>query len=218
MSQSAAPNPQADADRLEAAADEAIAACGGNVRDALKALIVANEFLESEVCELMQAVSHAYARGTRAVVSWAESSISEGLNRSPNSCAKPTLVNGWRSPSTRTAPVSLVIPMLPLLEKVIEASPCGSLTFIETEFGKPHTTKGLGNWFADQCLLADVPGRAHGLRHDRGRERRDAVSAHVDLRLENARTGGTLHQEGPPAAHGRRVHALDRIRSDRERM
>ena len=51
MSQSAAPNPQADADRLEAAADKAIAVCGGNVRDALKALIVANEFLESEVCE-----------------------------------------------------------------------------------------------------------------------------------------------------------------------
>jgi hypothetical protein len=33
------------------------------VRDALKALIVANEFLENEVCELMQAVSHAYVRG-----------------------------------------------------------------------------------------------------------------------------------------------------------
>ena len=32
-------------------------------RDAVKALIVANDFLESEVCELMQAVSHAYARG-----------------------------------------------------------------------------------------------------------------------------------------------------------
>ena len=63
MPQSVAPNPQADADRLEAAADQAIAACGGDVRDALKALIVANEYLESEVCELMQAVSHAYARG-----------------------------------------------------------------------------------------------------------------------------------------------------------
>jgi hypothetical protein len=63
MPESAAPNPQADADRLEAAADEAIAACRGNVRDALKAMIVANEFLESEVCELMQAVSRAFARG-----------------------------------------------------------------------------------------------------------------------------------------------------------
>jgi len=63
MSRSAAPNPQADVDRLEMAADEAVAACGGDVRDALKALIVANEFLENEVCELMQAVSHAYVRG-----------------------------------------------------------------------------------------------------------------------------------------------------------
>jgi hypothetical protein len=33
------------------------------VRDALKAMIVANEFLETEVCELMQAVSHAYVPG-----------------------------------------------------------------------------------------------------------------------------------------------------------
>jgi hypothetical protein len=63
MPSSAASDPQADADRLEAATDQAIAACGGDARDAVKALIVANEFLESEVCELMQAVSHAYARG-----------------------------------------------------------------------------------------------------------------------------------------------------------
>lgn len=64
----------------------------------------------------------------------------------------------------KKAPVHLVIPMLPMLEQVIELSPCGDLTFIETEFGKPHSTKGLGNWFGDQCVLADVPGRAHGLR------------------------------------------------------
>ena len=63
MPQDAGPNFQADADQLEAATDQAIAACGGNAREAVRALIVANEFLESEVCELMQAVSHAYARG-----------------------------------------------------------------------------------------------------------------------------------------------------------
>jgi hypothetical protein len=63
MPQSAAPNSQADADRLEAAADEAITACGGGPRDAVKALILANEFLEQEVSELMKAVSHAYVRG-----------------------------------------------------------------------------------------------------------------------------------------------------------
>jgi stage V sporulation protein SpoVS len=64
MPQSTAPNPQAEADRLEAATGQAIAACGVDARDAVKALIVANEFLESEVCELMQAaVSQAYVRG-----------------------------------------------------------------------------------------------------------------------------------------------------------
>jgi hypothetical protein len=63
MPHSAEPNPQADADALEAAADQAIAACGGDARETVKALLVANEYLESEISELMKAVSHAYARG-----------------------------------------------------------------------------------------------------------------------------------------------------------
>ena len=48
---------------LEAAVDEAIAACDGDLRAAVRALIVANNFLECEVEELMKAVSHAYTRG-----------------------------------------------------------------------------------------------------------------------------------------------------------
>jgi hypothetical protein len=57
------PQPKAAEDDLEAAVDQAIAACDGDVRAAIRALIVANNFLESEVSELMKAVSHAYARG-----------------------------------------------------------------------------------------------------------------------------------------------------------
>ena len=63
MPQSPAPDSQPDAVQLEVAADQAIAACGGDAREAVKALIVANEFLENEVSELMRAVSQAYARG-----------------------------------------------------------------------------------------------------------------------------------------------------------
>ncbi|MGJ5181530.1 hypothetical protein ACQR16_32820 [Bradyrhizobium oligotrophicum] len=48
---------------LDAAVDQAIAACGGDLRAAIRALIVANDYLETEVTELMKAVSHAYARG-----------------------------------------------------------------------------------------------------------------------------------------------------------
>jgi hypothetical protein len=62
MPESIAPNPQADANRLEEAADQVIAACGGDIRAALKALIVANEFLETE---LQTSVSTGYLRGYR---------------------------------------------------------------------------------------------------------------------------------------------------------
>jgi hypothetical protein len=60
---SSAPNPQSDADQLEAAADQAITACGGDAREAVKALIVANQFLETELEKLRAAVSKGYARG-----------------------------------------------------------------------------------------------------------------------------------------------------------
>jgi hypothetical protein len=62
MSPSSQPNTEEN-DGLETAVDQAIAACGGDMRSAIRALIVANEYLESEVGELMKAVSHAYARG-----------------------------------------------------------------------------------------------------------------------------------------------------------
>ena len=59
-------DPQAsagDVDGLDAAVDQAIAACGGDLRSTIRALIVANDYLETEVGELMKAVSHAYERG-----------------------------------------------------------------------------------------------------------------------------------------------------------
>ena len=48
---------------LDAAADQAITACGGDAREAVKALIVANHFLGAQVEELRTAVSTGYSRG-----------------------------------------------------------------------------------------------------------------------------------------------------------
>ena len=62
MSFSSQPKPE-KSDELETAVDQAISACGGDTRATIRALIVANDYLESEVGELMKAVSHAYARG-----------------------------------------------------------------------------------------------------------------------------------------------------------
>jgi hypothetical protein len=51
MSEATAPNPQSDAEQLEAATDQAIAACGGDARQAVKALLVANQFLEAQISQ-----------------------------------------------------------------------------------------------------------------------------------------------------------------------
>jgi DNA anti-recombination protein RmuC len=48
---------------LETAIEQAIAACKGDLVATIRALVVANHFLEQEVSELMKAVSHAYTRG-----------------------------------------------------------------------------------------------------------------------------------------------------------
>lgn len=59
----AAPQPFAPAEGdLEFAADQAIEACGGYAREAVKALLVAVDFLEGKVDELKGAVSSGYAR------------------------------------------------------------------------------------------------------------------------------------------------------------
>ena len=46
-----------DADPYERACDQAIAMCDGNLRSTIKALIMANEYLETELQELQAAVS-----------------------------------------------------------------------------------------------------------------------------------------------------------------
>ena len=61
MSSVSQPNEQDD--ELETAVDHAIAVCGGDMRAAVRALIVANNLLESELADLKKAVSHAYTRG-----------------------------------------------------------------------------------------------------------------------------------------------------------
>lgn len=57
MAANSQPNSQTEFERLDAAASTAIAACDGDTRSAIRALILANEFLEYEVCELMKAVA-----------------------------------------------------------------------------------------------------------------------------------------------------------------
>jgi integrase len=61
-------------------------------------------------------------------------------------------------------PKRLTLPILPALQRIIDGTTCGDLTFLVNDWGRPFTDAGFGNWFHDRCVEAGVPGRAHGLR------------------------------------------------------
>ena len=54
-----------DISRYEQACDQAIAMCDGNLRSTIKALIMANEYLEAEMQELQAAAASSRAPGKR---------------------------------------------------------------------------------------------------------------------------------------------------------
>jgi integrase len=62
-------------------------------------------------------------------------------------------------------PVRLVIPVLPELARIIEATPSGSLAFLTSERGTAFTPDSFGNRFRKWCREAGLPHcSAHGLR------------------------------------------------------
>jgi len=65
----------------------------------------------------------------------------------------------------RKTGTKLVLPIVPALREAIDKGPTGDLTYLVTEFGKPFTDAGFGNWFRDRCDEAGLKGcSAHGLR------------------------------------------------------
>jgi integrase len=57
------------------------------------------------------------------------------------------------------------LPVVASLQKSIDATQSGELTFLLTERGSAFSSPAsFGNWFRKQCIMANVPGRAHGLR------------------------------------------------------
>jgi len=65
----------------------------------------------------------------------------------------------------RLKPITLELPIHPDLQKIINATPGGNLTFLVTEFDKPFTANGFGGYFRRRCNEAGLPHcSAHGLR------------------------------------------------------
>ena len=73
--------------------------------------------------------------------------------------------NGTLSMRRQKTNVPFDIPLLPSLVAELELHPKDQLTFMITEYGKPFTANGFGNWFRDRCDEAGLSRcAAHGLR------------------------------------------------------
>jgi integrase len=72
------------------------------------------------------------------------------------------------------------IPVHERLASIIAETPASNLTFLVTDYGKPYSAAGFGNWFRDQCRAAGLHGcSAHGLRKAAARRLAEAgCSAH----------------------------------------
>ena len=76
---------------------------------------------------------------------------------------------GWLSftqhKNRNSKPVRMEIPIIPVLQQTIDASPTGDLTFLVTAFNRPFTSNGFGNRFRKWCDEAGLKNcSVHGLR------------------------------------------------------
>jgi len=61
--------------------------------------------------------------------------------------------------------ISLDIPILPELQKIIDATHTGESVYLITKLGQPFSIEGFGNWFRKRCVEASLSNcSAHGLR------------------------------------------------------
>lgn len=81
---------------------------------------------------------------------------------------KQMIRNGWlkyTAVKSRKKKRVIEVPILPLLQVELDRGPQDQLTFLMTEFGKPFTSNGFGNWFRRRCDEAGLKQcSAHGLR------------------------------------------------------
>jgi integrase len=84
---------------------------------------------------------------------------------------------------------TMFVPIVPELQEVLDASPLGATTFLESEkYGRSFSVKGFGNWFRKRCDEA-------GLKHCSAHGVRKATAVAI------AEAGGTTHELGAALGH-----------------
>lgn len=106
--------------------------------------------------------------------------------------------------------VAVTLPILPALAATLAAGPCGDLTFIAGESGRPLTKESFGNEFRKACRDAGVPGSTHGVRKIAATRAAENGATVAELEAIFGRRGGGM------ASHYTRE--ADRVRLAKEAM
>jgi integrase len=114
--------------------------------------------------------------------------------------------------------VEVTLPILPVLEASLKAGPCGELTFIVGESGRPLTKESFGNLFRDACQEAGVPGSAHGVRKIAATRAANAGATVAQLEAIFGWQGGAMASLYTRAADRRRlaIEAMHKLGATRE--
>jgi integrase len=115
--------------------------------------------------------------------------------------------------------VEVTLPILPALAATLAAGPCGELTFIAGEGGRPLTKESFGNLFKDACRAAGVPGSAHGVRKIAATTAANNGATVAQLEAIFGWQGGTMASLYTRAADRRRlaVEAMEKLENEKRK-
>jgi integrase len=101
--------------------------------------------------------------------------------------------NGVATIKTEKTGTEVTLPILLVLARTLEAGPCGDLTFIAGEYGRPLTKESFGNLFRKACRDAGLHNRfAHGLRKAAATRAANAGATVAELEAIFGWQGGTM--------------------------
>jgi integrase len=102
-----------------------------------------------------------------------------------------------------------MIPILPALQAALADQPKDAPTFLLTEYGRPYSAAGFGNWVRDRCDEAGLPNCAsHGLRKACARRLAEAgCTIHQIKAITGHKTDAEVHRYTAKADQVRLAHS-----------
>ena len=116
---------------------------------------------------------------------------------------KGGMINVWNEKNKKTT----WVPEPQQLTAAIEAMPAvGLKSYLVTEFGKPFSPAGFGNWFKDRCVEAGLPHcTAHGIRKATARQLAERGRSQQELKAAGGWSGDKEVATYAAAADQRRL-------------